>query len=106
MSSGCMESSGNGAVAAHDATGLRTIGSLFWTMCDEVANLRFIEPWHLLVEALREALSLELNLTGPQGDQSPFPPEKLELCLVRRIEWLCCSLLDTLLSRHYSKRHE
>lgn len=38
-------------------------GSLFWALCDEVADLRFVEAWYLLIGALRAALSEELNLT-------------------------------------------
>jgi hypothetical protein len=40
------------AVATRDATDPRTIGTLFWAMCDEVADLRFVEAWHILIEAL------------------------------------------------------
>jgi hypothetical protein len=56
------------AVVARDATDPRTIGSLFWAMCDEVADLRFVEAWYLLIGALRAALSEELNLTDAQVD--------------------------------------
>ncbi len=57
------------AVAAGDGTDDRTIGALFWTMCDEVADLRFIEAWHVLVESLRATLSDALHLTDGQLDQ-------------------------------------
>ncbi len=51
------------AVAARDEADPRTIGTLFWTMCDEMADLRFMEAWHLLMTALRAALSEELHLS-------------------------------------------
>ena len=56
------------AVAAQDASDPRTSGSLFWAMCDEVADLRVVEAWYLLIGTLREAVSEELNLTDGQVD--------------------------------------
>lgn len=56
------------AVVVRDAADPRTIGSLFWAMCDEVADLRFVEAWYLLTGALRAALSADLNLTDAQVD--------------------------------------
>ncbi len=51
------------AGAARDETDDRTIGTLFWAMCDEMADLRFVEAWHLLMAALRAARSDELHLS-------------------------------------------
>ena len=39
-----------------DSTDPRTFGPLFWTKCNEVADLRFVGAWHLL------------NLTDAQVD--------------------------------------
>jgi len=60
------------AVAARDATDPRTIGTLFWEMCDEVADLRFVEAWYILIEGLRKAFLVELRLS----DTPDRPPVK------------------------------
>jgi hypothetical protein len=57
------------AVAARAESDPRTIGTLFWALCEEVADLRFLEAWHLLLEALRDALSEELHLSPAQLDR-------------------------------------
>lgn len=44
------------------------LGPYFGPMCDEVADLRFVEAWYLLTGALRAALSADLNLTDAQVD--------------------------------------
>ncbi len=49
------------AVAVRDEADDRTIGTLFWAMCDEMADLRFVEVWHLLMVTLWAALSEELH---------------------------------------------
>lgn len=54
------------AVAARDEADDRTIGTLFWAMCDEMADLRFVEAWHLLMAALRPSLSEELHLSDTE----------------------------------------
>jgi hypothetical protein len=54
------------AVAARDDADDRTIGPLFWAMCDERADLRFVDAWHLLMAALRAALSEELHLSDTE----------------------------------------
>lgn len=57
------------AVAARAESDARSIGTLFWATCEEVADLRFLDAWHLLLEALRDALSEELHLSPAQLDR-------------------------------------
>jgi hypothetical protein len=57
------------AVAARAESDARSIGTLFWATCEEVADLRFLDAWHLLLEALRDALSEELDLSPAQLDR-------------------------------------
>ncbi|PSR21065.1 MAG: hypothetical protein C7B45_12210 [Sulfobacillus acidophilus] len=56
------------AVAGRNETDDRTIASLFWALCNEMASLCFVEVWHLLMEVLRTALSDELRLSDAHID--------------------------------------
>lgn len=56
------------AAEARQSQDLRTVGALFWTQCQELADLAFARVWEIILEAFQDCLQDDLELSPAQVD--------------------------------------
>ena len=57
------------AVENRQATDNRTLGELFYLICDELSDISWIESFHMIMQIFMETISDKLSLTPEQLDK-------------------------------------